>query len=183
MATRDALQITRVRFFCADLAAARAGRVAIWQRRVIVDWLAGHLDHAIKKSGGRSASLIRAVRLHEWSRAKGGAKTKKNIAHPSWYSASTEEMSARITALNTILDNAVTLLNDVADLLIKNKHTIPDKYMGPEIAVYLLNLLVVESFRRQQGGDESNNDDYFVMGVKNFYKLIDLPFTKEISLW
>ena len=40
-----------------------------------------------------------------------------------------------------------------------------------------------QPFRRQQGGEKSNNDDYIVPGIKNFYKLIDLPFIKEINLW
>jgi hypothetical protein len=38
-------------------------------------------------------------------------------------------------------------------------------------------------FRRQQGGEKGNNDDYIVPGISKFYQLIDLPFVKEITKW
>jgi len=37
-------------------------------------------------------------------------------------------------------------------------------------------------FKKQQGGKKAHNDDYIVSGRGTFYKLISLPFVKEISL-
>ena len=37
-------------------------------------------------------------------------------------------------------------------------------------------------FSHQQGGNKSDNDDYCVLGRNAFYKLIKLPFVKEVSL-
>ena len=37
-------------------------------------------------------------------------------------------------------------------------------------------------FKKQQGGKKSANDDYMVTGRAGFYKLIALPFVKEINL-
>jgi hypothetical protein len=38
-------------------------------------------------------------------------------------------------------------------------------------------------FKRQQGGEEGDNDDYIVSSSLSFYKLISLPFVKHISEW
>lgn len=37
-------------------------------------------------------------------------------------------------------------------------------------------------FKHQQGGNKSDNDDYCVFGRDSFYKLIGLPFVRELSL-
>ena len=38
-------------------------------------------------------------------------------------------------------------------------------------------------FKKQQGGEAGDNDDYMVTGPKQLYQLIDLPFVKPISEW
>lgn len=38
-------------------------------------------------------------------------------------------------------------------------------------------------FKRQQGGESGENDDYIVSSSRSFYQLIGLPFVKEISEW
>jgi len=40
-----------------------------------------------------------------------------------------------------------------------------------------------QPFRKQQGGEKADNDDYIVPGLDKFYELIDLPFIKEIKEW
>ena len=36
-------------------------------------------------------------------------------------------------------------------------------------------------FSRQQGGEKGGNDDYMLAGMNKFYRLIDLPFVKEVE--
>jgi len=37
-------------------------------------------------------------------------------------------------------------------------------------------------FKKQQGGKKADNDDYMVTGTAGFYRLIALPFVKEIDI-
>jgi hypothetical protein len=36
-------------------------------------------------------------------------------------------------------------------------------------------------FKRQQGGAKGGNDDWMLMGMNKFYRLIDLPFVREVK--
>tara|TARA_R100000808_G_C2139233_1_gene147203 strand:- start:754 stop:1365 length:612 start_codon:yes stop_codon:yes gene_type:complete len=56
-------------------------------------------------------------------------------------------------------------------------------FMEKKDFVEYINQIDRKPFRKQQGGEKSDNDDYIVGGISNYYKLIDLPFIKEIEMW
>jgi hypothetical protein len=74
---------------------------------------------------------------------------------------------------------------------LNNKNVRPyDKKTWPTHRLYVMNKKDFVKhmkkgstvFKHQQGGNKSNNDDFCVFGRESFYKLIKLPFVKEISL-
>jgi hypothetical protein len=60
----------------------------------------------------------------------------------------------------------------------------------PEVRMYFMkktdfveymNTENTNLFNKQQGGKNGGNDDYMLAGLNKFYRLIDLPFVKEVE--
>jgi len=54
-------------------------------------------------------------------------------------------------------------------------------FMGKSDFIKYMSAQNTGLFSRQQGGEKGGNDDYMLAGMHKFYRLIDLPFVKEVK--